>query len=68
MKACKSTESNDLELCCLEMFEYWLKEARGTGESPRTWSTILSAVGDCLGHDIADNIERVLLEEMRQRK
>ena len=68
LKACKSTESYDLELCCLEMLEYWLKEASGTGESPRTWSTILSAVGDCLGHDTAGNIERVLFEEMHQRK
>ena len=68
LKTFKVTESHDVKLCCLEMFECWLQESRGTGESPRTWSTVLSAVGDCLGHDVADNIERALLEETRQRK
>ena len=64
----KATESHDLELCCLGMFECWLQGSRGTGESPRTWSTVLSAVGDCLGHDVADSIERALLEGRCQRK
>ena len=68
LKTFKATESQDLKLCCLEMFECWLQESRGTGESPRTWSTVLSAVGDCLGHDIVDSIEGSLLEERRQRK
>ena len=68
LKTFKATESQDLKLCCLEMFECWLQESRGTGESPRTWSTVLSAVGDCLGHGVADGIERGLLEERRQRK
>ena len=64
----KATESHDLKLCCLEMFECWLEESRGTGESPRTWSTVLSAVGDCLGHNVADGIEGALVEERLQRK
>ena len=68
LKTFKATESHDLKLCCLEMFECWLGEARGTGESPRTWSTVLSAVGDCLGHDVADGIEEALVEERLQRK
>ena len=68
LKTFKATESLDLKLCCLEMFECWLQGSRGTGESPRTWSTVLSAVDDCLGHDVADRIERGLLEERRQRK
>ena len=68
LKTFTVTESHDLKLCCLEMFECWLKESRGTGESPRTWFTVLSAVGDCLGCDVADGIERALLEERRQRK
>ena len=68
LKTFKATESRDLELCCLEMFECWLQGSRGTGESPRTWSTVLSAVGDCLGQDVADSIERALLEGRRQRK
>ena len=68
LKTFKVTESHDVKLCCLEMFECWLEGSRGTGESPRTWSTVLSAVGDCLGCDVADSIERALLEERRQRK
>ena len=68
LKTFKATESLDLKLCCLEMFECWLQESRGTGASSRTWSTVLSAVGDCLGHDVADGIERGLLEERCQRK
>ena len=44
-----------------------MKESRGRGESPRTWSTVLSAVGECVGRDVVDNIERALLEERRQR-
>ena len=68
LKTFKTTESHDLKLCCLEMFECWLGWSRGTGDSPRAWSTVLSAVGDCLGHDAADSIERALVEERRQRK
>ena len=68
LKTFKATESHDVKLCCLEMFECWLQESKGTGESPRTWSTILFAVGDCLGCDVADNIGRALLEERQQRK
>ena len=67
LKTFKATESHDLKLCCLEMFECWLEGSRGTGESPRTWSTVLSAVGDCLGHDAADSIERALVEERNIR-
>ena len=66
LKTFKVTESHDAKLCCLEMFECWLQESRRTGESPRTWSTVLYAVEDCLGRDVADNIERALLEERRQ--
>lgn len=68
LKTMKPTESHDLKLCCLEMFECWLQESRGTGESPRTWSSVFSAVGDCIGHDVADGVERALLEEIHQRK
>ena len=68
LKTFKATASHDLKLCCLEMFECWLQGSRGTGESPRTWSTVLSAVRECLGHDVADDIERGLLEERHQRK
>ena len=68
LKSFKATESHDLKLCCLEMFECWLEESRGTGEFPRTWSTVLSAVADCLGHDVADGIEEALVEERLQRK
>ena len=60
-------ESHDLKLCSLEMFECWLEGSRGTGESPRTWSTVLAAVGDCLGRDVADSIEGALVEERLQR-
>ena len=68
LKTFKATESHDVKLCCLEMFECWLQESKGTGDSPRTWSTVLSAVEDSLGCDVADSIERALLEERRQRK
>ena len=68
LKTFKVTESHDVKLCCLEMFECWLEGSRGAGESPRTWSSVLSAVGDCLGRDVADSIERALLERRRQRK
>ena len=68
LKTFKATESHDLKLCCLEMFECWLEGSRGTGDSPRTWSTVLSAVGVCLGLDAADSIEKALVEVKRQRK
>ena len=61
-------ESHDLKLCCLEMFECWLEGSRGTGDSPRTWFTVLSAIGDCLGSNVADSIEGALVEERCQRK
>ena len=68
LKTFKATASHDLKLCCLEMFECWLQGSRGTGESPHTWSTVLSAVRECLGHEVADGIERALLEERCQRR
>ena len=67
LKTFKATESHDVKLCCLEMFECWLQESKGTGDSPRTWSTVLSAVEDSLGCDVADSIERALLEETCKR-
>ena len=68
LKTFKATESHDVKLCCLEMFECWLQGSRGTGGSPRTWSTVLSAVEDSLGCDVTDSIERALLEERCKRK
>ena len=68
LKPFKATKSHDLKQCCLEMFDCWLQGSRGTSEAPHTWSIVLSAVGYCLGSDVADSIERALLEERRQRK
>ena len=59
----KTTETRSVELCCLEMFECWLQKGRGTGASPRTWSTVLSVIGNCLGHDVASCTKAALLEE-----
>ena len=59
----KTTETCSVKLCCLEMFECWLQEGRGTGASPRTWSTVLSAIENCLGHDVASCTKAALLEE-----
>ena len=68
LKTFKATESHDVKLCCLEMFECWLQGSRGTGDLPRAWSTVLSAVEDSLGRDGADRIERALLEERYRKK
>ena len=62
LKDCKATESIDLKLCCLEMYEHWLQESKGTGEKPRTWSTVLSAVKASVGHNAAESIEMGLKE------
>ena len=64
--AIAASERGRVEVCCRELFNQWLQQLKGTGESPRTWSTVLSAVGDCLGCNVADNIERALVEERLQ--
>ena len=63
-----ASERGRVEVCCRELFKQWLQRLQGTGESPRTWSTVLSAVGDCLGRNVADSIEGALVEERCQRK
>ena len=65
--AIAASERGRVEVCCRELFNQWLQQSKGTGNSPRTWSTVLSAVGDCLGRNVADSIEGALVEERLQR-
>ena len=65
--AIAASERGRVDDCCRELFNQWLQQLKGTGESPRTWSTVLSAVGDCLGCNVADSIEGALVEERCQR-
>ena len=48
----------DPEVCCREMFQYWLK---GNGVKPQTWHKLVELIGDCDQEVLADELRCVLL-------
>ena len=50
-------DTSDTTRRCCQMFESWLKKAPGTGNKPRTWSTLLEAVQSGYGTATREGIE-----------
>ena len=54
------TIEKDYRLCeevCLRMLQRWLNGGQGTGDKPRTWNTILTAVEDVKGLTVVCEIK-----------
>ena len=48
--------------CFMEVVGRWLSSAGGTGDSPRTWETVFSALGD-IGHaPLAEEVKQKLFQ------
>ena len=45
---------------CRAMFHEWLSQGPGTGEQPREWQSILSAVKVTVGEKVAEEVEGAL--------
>lgn len=52
------TERGNTERKCLEMLQRWKNGERGTGQLPRTWESILDAVGKAVGYEVKKEIEQ----------
>ena len=53
-------DASDTTRRCCRMFESWLEKAPGTGNKPRTWSTLLEAVQSGYGAATRVGIEAQL--------
>ena len=53
-------DASDTTRRCSRMFESWLERAPGTGNKPRTWSTLLEAVQSGYGAATREGIEAEL--------
>ena len=53
-------DASDTTRRCCRMFESWLEKAPGTGNKPRTWSTLLEAVQSGYGAATREGIEAEL--------
>ena len=54
--AIAASERGQVEVCCRELFNQWLQWFPGTGSLPRTWWTVLDAVGEAVGPEVAKQI------------
>ena len=48
--------------CLLQVVNRWLQEEEGTGDLPRTWSTVVSAVEKCGYGDLAARLRDMYLQ------
>ena len=53
-------DASDTTSRCCRMFESWLEKTTGTGNKPRTWSTLLEAVQSGYGAATRESIEAQL--------
>ena len=55
-------DHRDVEKCCKTMFKKWLHNGEGTGKQPRTWESVLEAVGKAVGSEVCANIEEDIVQ------
>ena len=48
-----SKRGQQVEVCCRELFNQWLRQLPGTGYLSRTWRVVLDAVGEAVGSEVA---------------
>ena len=51
----------DLEGACENLLCRWLSRGPGTGEQDRVWLSVLEAVKEAMGKEVAGEIERELI-------
>ena len=48
----------DVEGACRDLLCRWLSRGPGTGEQPRVWLSVLTAIRETVGETIAEEVER----------
>ena len=56
----RADNPHSVRQACLTMFSEWLTRGPGTGEQPREWSSVLSAVKETVGEKVAEEVKRIL--------
>ena len=56
MASVEKSEHYQVQSCCSRMFEEWLKCVPLSGTAPRTWFTVLHAVGEACGAEVSRRI------------
>ena len=51
-------EQGRLKQCLYHLLEEWLYEKEGTGDLPRTWGTIVTALESCRISSLAESLRR----------
>ena len=54
------SDNADSTSACTAMFDKWLKCPPGTGSKQREWSTVLEAVREAVGREVANDVARSL--------
>ena len=54
----RADHRGDVEGACRDLLCRWLSRGPGTGEQPRVWLSILTAIRETVGETIADEVER----------
>ena len=60
LDAIRADNPHSVKQACCGMFKEWLSQEQGTGEKPREWRSVLSAVKETMGGRVAEEIERDL--------
>ena len=60
LKAIEASYDNDAKCCCREMFSRWLAHVPGTGDSSRTWKSVLIALRTAGYTTLVGDMERQL--------
>ena len=56
----RADNPHSVRQACLTMFSEWLSRGPGTGERPRVWQSVLTAVRETVGERIAAEIEKTV--------
>ena len=59
----RADNPHSVRQACRAMFHEWLSRRPGTGEQPREWWSILSAVKETVGEKVAEEVERMILPD-----
>ena len=58
MATVEANHRGDVEGACRDLLSRWLSRGPGTGEQPRVWLSVLTAVRETVGETIAEEVER----------
>ena len=57
----RANHPGDVEGACRDVLKRWLSRGPGTGEQPRVWLSVLTAVKETVGETIAAEVEREII-------